>query len=164
MCDNKNKELSKIPTDILEVLDYYSLKYSSVGKRPMMCCIFHNDDTPSMAIYPETNSFYCFGCGKSGTPENIVMKMEGCSYQDALKMLYGKGYEWAKLNKKKNTDDKLNISYLYKILGRNIKEKIKDCLANEDKLKSIKRLILSYSKKEVDPIRLIDCLREIKNI
>jgi DNA primase len=42
-----------------------------------------------MVIYPETNSFYCFRCNKSGTPETIVMKQERIPYHKAREKLYG---------------------------------------------------------------------------
>ena len=36
------------------------------GKTLLGLCPFHNEKTPSFNIYPENNSFYCFGCNKGG--------------------------------------------------------------------------------------------------
>jgi len=51
------------------------------------CCPFHNDSTPSFTIYPDTNSFHCFGCGVSGDCVGFVAKFNGIPMVDALKLL-----------------------------------------------------------------------------
>lgn len=40
-------------------------------------CPFHPDDTPSLVFYPATNSFYCFGCGKSGNSLTLYAEIAG---------------------------------------------------------------------------------------
>jgi DNA primase len=35
-------------------------------------CPFHEDTEPSLVVYKETNSFYCFGCGLSGGPNRFL--------------------------------------------------------------------------------------------
>jgi DNA primase len=34
-------------------------------------CLFHADDTPSLVVYPATQSFYCFGCLAWGDVLNL---------------------------------------------------------------------------------------------
>ena len=153
-----------IPSNILDVLDHYGITYKPSGRIYLTCCLFHKDDTPSMVIYPETNSFYCFGCGTSGTPENIVMQMENCTYSQATKLLYGSGYEWLKIKRKQTKTVSIDLSYMYRIIGNKLKEKIKVSVLEQEKLDKIKGLILKYSKTEVDPNKLFDCLQEIKHI
>lgn len=54
---------------ILEVLQHYSLQ---VDKNNMLCCPFHDDKTPSLQIYPNTNTFCCFSSRcKAGTGDVI---------------------------------------------------------------------------------------------
>jgi DNA primase len=50
-------------------------------------CPFHNEKTPSFVVYPESQSYHCFGCGKSGDIFNFVMETEGLDFRDALKLL-----------------------------------------------------------------------------
>ncbi|MCR4614742.1 MAG: DNA primase [Clostridiales bacterium] len=50
-------------------------------------CPFHNEKTPSFTVYPETNSFYCFGCGAAGSTINFVQKIENLDYVEAIKSL-----------------------------------------------------------------------------
>jgi DNA primase len=40
----------------------------AIGSRFRTSCIFpdHEDSTPSFVLYPENNSFYCFGCDEWG--------------------------------------------------------------------------------------------------
>lgn len=52
-------------------------------------CIFHDEKTGSMTIYPEGRGFYCFGCHKSGTAIDIVMQTLNLNFVDAVKYLLG---------------------------------------------------------------------------
>lgn len=41
-----------------------------------ICCPFHGDTKPSLVIYNDTKSFYCFGCQKSGSLDELKQKLE----------------------------------------------------------------------------------------
>lgn len=152
-----------IPTDILDLLDFYHIEYKKIGSVYMAHCIFHDgDNTPSMAIYPETNTVFCFGCLSSGTIETVVMKMENCSYAEAVKMIYGDGYEWRKLKKESKNETKVDEVYLYNILGRNLKKEIRKAVDNPTRLHELKDLIIKYSHEKVDAKHLFKALRTIK--
>jgi DNA primase len=58
-------ELSEIKSrlSIFQVLNHYGLKPNKHG---FILCPFHDDHSPSLKVYPKTNTFHCFGCGKSG--------------------------------------------------------------------------------------------------
>ena len=51
----------------------------------MACCPFHNDNTPSLKIYPD--HFYCFGCGESGDGTGFVAKLFRISQLEAAKKI-----------------------------------------------------------------------------
>ena len=57
------------------------------GRAMMGLCPFHNERTPSFAVYPDTNSFFCFGCGAGGDAISFVMRMERLDYIEAVKAL-----------------------------------------------------------------------------
>lgn len=153
-----------IPSDILSVLDHYGIEYKPSGSLFSTCCIFHHDDTPSMMIYPDTNSFYCFGCHTSGTPENIVMHEEGCSYAQAVKLLYGAGYEWFKLRKKTTQTATVDMNLLYTSLGNGLKQKLRSVKDDTEKLFKLKGLLVKYLKNGVEPTKLYECLMEIQKV
>ncbi len=50
-------------------------------------CPFHSEKTPSFVVYPETQSFYCFGCGAGGDVITFVKKINNIDYVEAVKML-----------------------------------------------------------------------------
>ena len=50
-------------------------------------CPFHNEKTPSFTVYPDTQSFYCFGCGAAGDAITFVRKINNLGYVEAVKQL-----------------------------------------------------------------------------
>jgi len=57
------------------------------GKNFVARCPFHDDRNPSFAVYPETQSFYCFGCHASGDVLSFLMRVEHLTFVEALKVL-----------------------------------------------------------------------------
>jgi DNA primase len=57
------------------------------GKVLMGRCCFHEDRIPSLAVFPETQTFHCFGCGKGGDVITFLMELEGFSFREALWVL-----------------------------------------------------------------------------
>ncbi|MCD7722597.1 MAG: DNA primase, partial [Clostridiales bacterium] len=76
----------KYKIDIEDIISpYVSLKRA--GSLYKGLCPFHNEKTPSFTVYPDTQSFYCFGCGAGGDAITFIMKIENLDYMDALKLL-----------------------------------------------------------------------------
>lgn len=50
-------------------------------------CPFHNEKTPSFRVSDEKGIYHCFGCGESGDLFQFVIKFEGASFAEAVKML-----------------------------------------------------------------------------
>ncbi len=57
------------------------------GKNLLGLCPFHNEKSPSFVVYPENNSFYCFGCNKGGDVISFVMGVENLDFTEAVKLL-----------------------------------------------------------------------------
>lgn len=72
-----------------DIVDYASsfMNLKKSGKSYMACCPFHNEKTPSFHIDRDKQLFHCFGCGASGNFVQLVMRLEGLDYRDAIKFL-----------------------------------------------------------------------------
>lgn len=57
------------------------------GRNMVGLCPFHGEKTPSFTVYPETDSFYCFGCGVGGDVIGFIRRAENLDYIDAVKLL-----------------------------------------------------------------------------
>ena len=72
--------------DIEEVVGQY-VQLRRRGRTLSGLCPFHNEKTPSFVVYPDTQSFYCFGCGAAGDVINFVRKYNNLSYVEGVKQL-----------------------------------------------------------------------------
>jgi DNA primase len=57
------------------------------GRQLYALCPFHREKTPSFTISPERSLFHCFGCGVGGDLFGFVMRMDGVTFPEALRML-----------------------------------------------------------------------------
>ena len=76
----------KYRSDIESVISsYISLKRR--GKNLIGLCPFHGEKTPSFTVYPESASFYCFGCKAGGDVFTFIKLIENIDYIDSVKLL-----------------------------------------------------------------------------
>ena len=73
-------------SDIVDVVGNY-VQLKRKGRLYGGLCPFHNEKTPSFYVYPETQSFYCFGCGAGGDVITFIKKISSLSYPEAVKLL-----------------------------------------------------------------------------
>ncbi|MFC1909787.1 DNA primase [Chloroflexota bacterium] len=77
----------KQKTDIAEVIGQYVTLIKS-GRQLKALCPFHSENTPSFFVYPERQSWHCFGaCASGGDVISFVMRKEGLDFGDALRLL-----------------------------------------------------------------------------
>lgn len=76
----------KYRSDIEQIVSpYVRLKRS--GRNLTGLCPFHSEKSPSFVVYPENQSFYCFGCGAGGDIITFVRQIEHLEYVEALRFL-----------------------------------------------------------------------------
>lgn len=64
-----------------------SLPLKRAGSNFKARCPFHEEDTPSFMVSPTRQMFHCFGCSESGDVFSWLMKREGMSFPEALRVL-----------------------------------------------------------------------------
>lgn len=72
--------------DIEDIISSY-VNLKRRGKTLVGLCPFHNEKTPSFTVYPESRSFYCFGCGAGGDVISFVRRIDNLDYVEAVKSL-----------------------------------------------------------------------------
>ena len=71
-------------------LEELAAKYVSLspkGQALVARCLFHDDREPSLVIYPETQTFYCYGCRAHGDVLSFLMRAGGMTFPDAVDAL-----------------------------------------------------------------------------
>ena len=76
----------KVKNNIHDVISKY-VKLTSKGGNLIGLCPFHNEKNPSFTVYPEKDSFYCFGCGIGGDIIEFIQRIEKIDYISAVKLL-----------------------------------------------------------------------------
>lgn len=73
--------------DIVEIASGYT-QLTKAGRTYRGLCPLHSEKHGSFFVYPEDGSWHCFGaCNTGGDIFSLVMKKEGLSFGEALKML-----------------------------------------------------------------------------
>jgi DNA primase len=83
--EEKVREVAERLSIVEVVSEYVQLRRS--GGNFLGLCPFHGEKTPSFNVNPAREIFHCFGCGAGGNAFSFVMKMEGVSFPEAVKML-----------------------------------------------------------------------------
>lgn len=103
---------------IAQVLDHYGLK---ADRNKMLCCPFHDDKTPSMQVYAETNTVYCFSSncklhGKAIDQIDFILYKEGITKHEAILKAQ------SLLGHASNRQDPTQYEKLFKVFQANIKK------------------------------------------
>ncbi len=88
--------MTYIPEDILQTIretadirqvvqEFVPLKKR--GRNWVGLCPFHPDKDPSFSVNEDKQIFYCFGCGEGGNVFKFLMKIQGLSFQEAVRSL-----------------------------------------------------------------------------
>jgi DNA primase len=63
------------------------VKLRKTGKNYVGLCPFHEEKTPSFSVDPDKQLFYCFGCGAGGNVFSFLMRKEGMTFPEAVRVL-----------------------------------------------------------------------------
>ncbi len=73
----------------LSIVDIISQRVSlkKSGKNFKGLCPFHGEKSPSFYVWPDSESYYCFGCKENGDAFNFLMKTDGLGFGEVLEQL-----------------------------------------------------------------------------
>lgn len=84
------ERIKQIPIESVIANEGINLK--SAGAIITGLCPFHQENHPSFTVYPNTFSFYCFGCNEGGDVISFIQRLKGISFYEAILYL-SKNYE-----------------------------------------------------------------------
>ena len=79
-------ETIKSRIDVVEEIGLVVVLQKS-GKSYKGLCPFHNERTPSFHVFPESQTWQCFGCHEGGDVFTFVEKQQGLDFREALRYL-----------------------------------------------------------------------------
>ncbi|MEZ4479895.1 MAG: CHC2 zinc finger domain-containing protein [Dehalococcoidia bacterium] len=82
-------DLIKRNNPLERVMAEHGVKLQRRGSRFVARCPFHEEQHPSLVVYPDTRSFYCFGCRASGDVIDFVRRVENVHFKEAIRRLAG---------------------------------------------------------------------------
>ena len=98
--------------DIESIISSY-VNIKRAGRISKGLCPFHGEKTPSFTVYPDTQSYYCFGCGSGGDVVTFIKNIENLDYLDAVKFLADRvGMDVPEENSYDNTLNKKRLRML----------------------------------------------------
>ena len=76
----------KARVDLVDLIGR-TVELKRAGSQFRGLCPFHAEKTPSFYVRPQTQSWHCFGCGKSGSAFDWLMEREHLDFAEALRTL-----------------------------------------------------------------------------
>jgi DNA primase catalytic core len=71
--------------DIVSIAQSHGIPINEHGQA--QCFNGHDDKTPSLTFYEESQSYHCFGCKAHGDVISLVQHVAGCSFHEAMSVL-----------------------------------------------------------------------------
>lgn len=161
--NSKNALIDKANSSSLEeIFKSYKIQLDSYNKKTVCPFKLHKngrESSPSFVFYPESNSFYCFGC-KSGTkPVDFVSLLLSISKKEAADIILSNNFSLLEREEEESFNDRLNLIIDFSLFIQSImkinKEKAEELSNAFDKIydkhklsnKAIEKIIKSLKGK-----------------
>jgi len=78
---------------IAHVIIASGVELRRLGRRLVGRCPFHTDAQPSLVVYPEDASYFCFGCSAGGDVIDFIARLNRVGFREAIFLLLGASIE-----------------------------------------------------------------------
>lgn len=78
----------KAQNDIVDIIERYT-RLRKAGRNLIGCCPIHQDRHPSLTVYPDQQTWHCFGCNQGGDIIAFIQAVEHCDFRGAAAILGG---------------------------------------------------------------------------
>ena len=110
----------KAKVDLVKVVQEH-LRLTKRNRDFVGLCPFHQEDSPSFTVHPQTQTWYCFGCQRHGDVFTFVELIEKTDKRGALQMLAERaGVELKKLSpeQKERSDSRKRLLVMLKLAAQ----------------------------------------------
>ena len=103
----------KARLDIVDVISEY-VPLHKAGRNHKGLCPFHSEKTSSFFVFPDTQTWYCFGaCKTGGDLFSFVMQQENMDFGEALKFLAPKAGVTLEQPRERDSERQKQLDRLY---------------------------------------------------
>jgi hypothetical protein len=74
--------------DLAAIVERYT-QLRRAGRNLVGRCPLHSDRHPSLTVYPDQQSWHCFGCNRGGDVISFIMEVEHTDFLGAISILEG---------------------------------------------------------------------------
>lgn len=79
---------SSITPEMIETAKHFPIdRLVNLNRSHKALCLWHEEKTPSMHYYADTNTVHCFGCGMSGDSIDVEMKLSARPFAETVRRL-----------------------------------------------------------------------------
>lgn len=143
--------------DIIRLVESYGIDVVKKGSNYFCNCVFHRDNNPSLCLFKETASFFCFSCNVGGPIEKLIAKIENISTKEAYKKLYGENYEFNALSCSIE-DITPDAKFMLDRLAKRIKSRIRQ---DKDFMQQVPALITNITQTEMNLLKFNSLIKKI---
>ncbi|MBP6944615.1 hypothetical protein KBD61_02005 [Patescibacteria group bacterium] len=72
---------------ILQIAEFHLQNIKKCGGTYRTLCPYHDERTPSFYLYPQTNTFHCYGCQEHGDVISLTKKLHNLGFVETIKYL-----------------------------------------------------------------------------
>lgn len=75
-------------TEEICIVDVVTFLVGEFNPKQNIRCPFHNERSPSLHVYERTNSYYCFGCCRGGSPLDFIMSYKDLTFKETVEFVW----------------------------------------------------------------------------